>query len=252
VDLTGQAPMAAPIEPAIRPIPGFEEPFSSISHLCGAGVFLILGILLLHRAGPSWSRRISLGVFAFSCVFLLSMSGVYHLLELDGTPRAVLQRLDHAAIFVLIAGTFTAAHGILFRGPWRWGMLILIWSAAITGITLKTVFFETVPEFLGLSLYLVLGWIGAFSGSILWRTFGFSFVRPLLGGGLSYTLGAVSEFLRWPVLIEGVFGPHEIFHVAVLAGIGYHWRFVRSFAAAEWRPVRASTVRDPRSAPRDR
>ena len=141
--------------------------------------------------------------------------------------------LDHAAIFILIAGTFTPVHGILFVGLWRWGMLSLIWAAAVTGITLKTIFFSSVSELLGLTFYLGLGWVGLVSTIVLWRRFSFPFIQPLLWGALAYTIGAILGFIREPILIPGVIGSHELFHIAVLIGIGYHWKFVHQIAAAE-------------------
>jgi len=205
-------------------IPGFAEPFSSLSHLVGAGVFALLGLIWLGRAWGRPERAFAVGIFAFSCVLLLSMSGVYHLLAPDNAGRAVLRRLDHAAIFTLIAGTFTAAHVRYFRGLARWGMIVPVWAAVITAVTLKAVFFTSVPESLGLALYLGLGWLGVISGVMLWKRYGFGLVRPVLWGGLAYTFGALFEFLRWPVLIPGVIGPHEVFHVFVLAGMGFHWQ----------------------------
>lgn len=210
----------------IHPIPGFADPFSSITHLAGTAVFSVLAFFLIARGRGNGGRMFALAVFAFSAVFLLSMSGVYHLLAVGGTGRMVLQRLDHAGIFLLIAGSFTPVHGILFAGFWRWGFLSLIWVLAITGITLKVIFFDSIPEWLGLSFYLGLGWCGLFSGFLLTRRFNFFFIKPLLYSGLSYSLGGITEFLGWPVLIPGVIGPHELFHVAVIAGIGLHWRFV--------------------------
>lgn len=214
----------------IQAIPGFSEPFSSISHLLAAGVFLGLGIWLIVYGRGHAGRMASLIIYSFSTVFLLSMSGVFHLLEPGGAGRTVLQRLDHAGIFLLIAGTFTPVHGILFRGWWRWGMLFLIWFIAITSITLKSIFFNDIPEWFGLSLYLGLGWFGAVSGLLLYLRFGFDYIRPLVYGALAYTLGAVMEYMRTPELVPGIIGPHELFHIAVLFGIGYHFAFVYSFA----------------------
>jgi channel protein (hemolysin III family) len=222
------------------PIPGFSDPVSSLSHLLGAGVFACLTPFLLWRGRGNALRLTLLSVFAFSTVFLLSMSGVYHLLSEGGAGRAVLQRLDHGAIFVLIAGTFTPLHGILFRGWWRWGPLLFVWAAAITGITLKTIFFTGLAEWLGLTFYLALGWFGAVSGLELWRRHGMAFVRPMLWGGVAYTIGGTLEFLRPPFLIPGVLGPHELFHLAVLVGISFHWRFVWQFASGKV-PPRKST-----------
>jgi len=207
-------------------IPGFAEPVNSWIHLGAAGVFFYLSILLLRRGGRSAGHFISLFVFGFSCIFLLSMSGVYHLLPKTGAGSLVLQRLDHAAIFVLIAGTITTVHTIYFSGIWRWGIIAAVWAVAATSITLKTIFFNAIPELLGLLIYLALGWVGVISGIALWRKYGFYYIRPLVYGGLAYTFGALFEFLRQPVVIEGVVGPHELFHVAVLVGISFHWWFV--------------------------
>ncbi len=211
-------------------IPGFNDPFSSLSHLIGAGVFLILSFFLVRRSWGDFSRVFAFGTFAFSCVFMLSMSGVYHLLSDDGTGRMVLQRLDHASIFVLIVGTMTPIHRMLFTGFMRWGWILIVWSIAITAITLKTIFFTVVPEWIGLSFFLGLGWLGTVTCGLLWYRRGTEYAKSILWGGLCYTIGAIIEFLWQPVLIKGVIGPHELFHIAVLAGISFHWRFIFSLA----------------------
>ena len=216
--------------PELYHLPGFYEPFSAISHLCGAVLFLGLGGLLLWRGRGDTARLIVLGIYAVSCILLFSMSGVYHMLVRGGTPHRVLERLDHGAIFVLIAGSFTPAHGILFRGPLRWGPLALIWSAALAGIALKTIFFNDFNEYAGVGFYLVLGWLGAGSGILLGRRFGLAFIRPLLLGGVAYSVGAVAQFVPAFILVPGVIHPHEVFHVAVLLGALLHWRFIWQFA----------------------
>lgn len=240
---------AETVEATIRSIPGFAEPVSCLTHLVGAVVFLVLGFVLLRRGHGHWGRTAGLGAFAFGCVFLLSMSGVYHMLPPDGTAKEVMRRLDHAAIFVLIAGTFTAIHAILFVGPWRWGMILVIWTLAATAITLKTVFFHSVPEWLSLSMYLGMGWIGLVSGLKLHGRFGLAFVRLMLYGGLAYSAGAILEFLKWPVPIKGVLGSHELFHLAVLAGLLFHWRFIYTFADGRVMDL-SMPVRIPESKPK--
>jgi channel protein (hemolysin III family) len=169
---------------------------------------------------------------------------VYHLLDPQGTPRMVLQVLDHAAIFMLIACSFTPIHAILFRGVGRWGMLALIWTFGIVAISLKTVFFASMPQALGLSLYLGMGWIGLGSGIALLRRFPFPLIEPILWGGVAYSIGAVLEFLRWPVLIPGVVQWHEVFHLAVLIGLAFHWSFVYAIADGRLapRPVAADNA----------
>jgi channel protein (hemolysin III family) len=207
---------------------GFNHPFSSLSHLVGAFVFLIYGIRLIYLARFNRGWALAVTVFVVSGVFLLSMSGVFHLLEQQNAGRTVLQRLDHAGIFGLIAGTFTPVHTILFTGIWRWGFLILIWGLAIAGITLKSIYFNELAEWVGLMAYLGLGWLGILSAYQTHRLHGFIILKPLVYGALAYTVGAGIEFLRLPVVITGVIGSHELFHIAVLAGLAWHWQFIRN------------------------
>lgn len=211
-------------------IPGFSDPFSSLSHLAGAVVFAILGVLLLVRGWGNARRVVSLAIFAMSCVLLLALSGVYHLLSHDTAARSVLMRLDHAAIFVLIAGSFTPVHAILLRARWHRGLLLGIWLAAIAGLTLKTVYFNSMPSWLGLAMYLGLGWMGVVSTVAIARRFGWRFILPLIWGALAYTAGALVDHFHWPQPIPGVVEAHEVFHLAVLAGVSFHWAFIRSIA----------------------
>lgn len=210
----------------IYSVPGFTQPFSSISFFLGALFFTYLAYFLIRRGKGSLIRIASLSVFSSSCIFLLVISAVYHLLETSGTAHTVFQRLDHAAIFLVIAGTFTPIQCILFTGLQRWGFLLILWVLAISGLVLKTVFFTTIPEWLGLSFYLGLGWMGLLMGYKLWQKYGFAFIRPLLIGGICYTVGAIIEYQHKLVIINGMLGPHEILHIAVLAGIGFQWWFI--------------------------
>lgn len=211
-------------------LPGFHDPVSCMSHLLGALAFALLGRALLRRGRGDPARVAFLGVYVFGCVFLMAMSTVYHMLPRGTGGRTVLERLDHSAIFFMIAGTFTPAHGILFRGAWRWAPLLLIWAAAITGITLKAIFLRDIPELVGLTFFISLGWVGTVSAAVLWRRFGLRFLAPLLLGALAYTAGAVMEFLGWFVVVPGVVGPHELFHLMVLVGAGCHFYWVWGFA----------------------
>jgi len=215
----------------LQSIPGFSDPVSSLTHLAGAALFAVLGVFLILRGRGNSRRVLSLLVFVLACVLLLSLSGVYHLLQHDTPARDVLMRLDHAAIFLLIAGSFTPVHVILLHDRWHRHLLPLIWAAAIAGLTLKSVYFDAMPEWMGLLMYLGLGWLGVISTVTLARRYGLRFILPLVWGGLAYTAGAAADHFHWPVLIAGVVGPHELFHLAVLAGISFHWSFIRRIAS---------------------
>lgn len=215
---------------SVYAIPGIREPFACLSHLIAAVVFAVIGVVLVRRGRGNRCRMASLAVMALSTVFLLSMSSVYHMLD-DGDGRYVMRLLDVAGVFALIAGTATPLLVILFRGWRRWLPLLLMWSLAATGITLRAVYEESMPKSLGTTLFLVLGWCGAIPCIDLWRRYGYRFVEPLLWGGVAYTAGALLILFRWPVLIPGVIGYHELWHIAVLIGISLHWKFVFQFAA---------------------
>ncbi len=210
-------------------IPGFREPVNCFTHLLAAFVFSILSFYLIRRGRGSWLRTASLGVMAFSTVFLLWMSTVYHLLG-PGTGREVMRQLDIAGVFALIAGTMTPIHAILDRGFQRWASLCVIWSAAIAGITLRTVFSEGLPSGVGIAIFLLFGWSGVITCIILWRRYSFCFVKPLIWGGVAYSVGAVVLGQDWLIIIPGVVGAHEVWHVAVIVGLGLHWKFVFQFA----------------------
>ena len=207
-------------------IPGFFDPMSSLTHLVGLVLFFLLTPFLLYSA--RWSRRNYWFSFQFaiSVMLLLSMSFVYHMMATGGTARAVMLRLDVAAIFVLIASTFTAIHGILFVGWKRWVVIGLLWVIAITGITIRTIFFNSIPSILGDGIFLLMGWVGVYSSWLLWQKYRWAAVRPIILGGLFYTIGAVINAQGQLVVIDKVWGSHETFHLFVLAGIGAHWAFI--------------------------
>jgi len=217
-------------------IPGFCDPLSSMSHLfLGAPLFAALTLVLVIRGRGDPGRQLALGLYGLTNVALFVLSGTYHLLPLGSEARLVLQRLDHAAIFCLIAGTFTPAHYILFRGWWmRWLPILVIWSVAAIGVVLKTVYFNHFLGATGLALYLGMGWGGGLSGFFILYSFGSRLVLLLLGGALFYTVGAVLDYLRWPILVPGLLGYHECFHLAVVLGAGYHCYFVYVIARGDY------------------
>lgn len=214
----------------IIPIPGFSEPFSSWSHLLAAGAAFVGIFYLCQRGWGNGLRIFSLTVFSFALIFLFSMSGVFHLLDPAFVPRMVFQRLDHAGIWILIAGSFTPVHLILFRGIWRWGILALVWVIAITGLVLEVIFFDDIPYWASLSLYLGLGWMGTLTAWHFRRIFRDTSFHYMWKGGLAYTLGALLQHFEWPTIVPGIVGPHEIFHILVIVGALYHWLFIYRWA----------------------
>jgi channel protein (hemolysin III family) len=207
-------------------IGGFNDPMSSLSHLVGLVIFFVFSIFLIRSSCRSRTVFWFSFQFVIAALLLLSMSFVFHMMAVGGTARAVMLRLDIAAIFVLIASTISAFHGILFQGWKRWGVVAAIWTIAIVGITLRTIFFRSIPPIVGDGIFLLMGWIGASSSWLLWKDYGWAAVRPVIIGGMFYTGGAIINAINQLVLIDKVWGPHETFHFCVLFGLGVHWSFV--------------------------
>jgi channel protein (hemolysin III family) len=107
---------------------------------------------------------------------------------------------------------------------------------AAVAVAMRAVYHAGLPQWLLLILYLGMGWIGLTPGIALWRRYGYRFIAPIFWGGVAYSVGAIMEFLRWPTLIAGVIQPHEVFHVAVLIGLGLHWSFIYSIADGRLSP----------------
>jgi channel protein (hemolysin III family) len=210
---------------------GLYDPVSSWLHLLAAFGFFIAGFFLVRKAWGSKLRVASVMLYTFSLIFLFSMSAAFHLLAYNTASRDILQILDHAAIWILIAGTFVPIHTLMFRGPKRWAVLLLVWLITIPGVIFTTVFFATMPEWLSLSFYLGLGWIGILTAYLVVVQYGKAEAAYIFYGGLAYTVGAVLEFLRWPTLIDGVLEAHDLFHVFVILGAAYHWYFIYEHAA---------------------
>jgi len=187
------------------------------SHAVAAVAAAITTIALVLLSGDG-ARALSMLVFGLSMIVMYVVSAIYHIGRWRPEARRVLRALDHANIYLLIAGTFTPLCFNVLDGPLRTTMLIVIWSIAFAGIGLSAFFTEHLPRFVTAGLYIGMGWMGivvvpAFAKLMPWPA-----VATLLLGGLLYTLGALVYALRRPDPYPQVFGFHEVFHLFVIGG----------------------------------
>lgn len=227
--------IAPPID--VFPWLGFREPFNSFSHLIGALVFAFLAFRLIRLGRGDWIRTASLLVLAVASVMMLLVSGIYHL-HWPGPTRDLLLRMDVAVVFLLIAASMTPVHAILFEGAARWAPLVLIWTVAFSGVAWRMALTESSPGTLGVIVFLLFGWSSVIISAVLLHRFGWAFMQPAVYSGLAYTVGAICLMFHRPTIVPGLIGPHELWHVAVLCGIGLQWYFVSQFASPHTIPVR--------------
>jgi hemolysin III len=193
-----------------------EEIANSVSHGIGflAAVF---ALPFLFAAATGYGRATAVGasVFALTVLLLYSISALYHALPRSAAKR-VLRLLDHGAIFLLIAGTYTPITLGVLRGVWGWTLLILVWCLAVLGILLKATRGVRHPR-LSMTLYLAMGWLALIAARPLWLHMPVPGILWLAAGGLSYT-GGLAFFA-----LERVRYAHFAWHLCVLAGTACHF-----------------------------
>ena len=187
------------------------------SHAVAALAAVVVTGALCRASRDDVPRAISLLVFGLSMVELYVVSAVYHIGRWSDPVRARLRAIDHANIYVLIAGTYTPICFNVLTGGTRIAMLVAVWSLAIVGCGLS-VFVHRVPRWLGAGLYVGMGWIGVLTIPRFVDLLRWPAVSVLLAGGVLYTIGAVIYGLKRPDPYPRTFGFHEIFHLCVIAG----------------------------------
>ena len=201
-----------------------REPVNGLTHAAG-GLLAALGLGVLLATAWSAGRidqLVAFGVFGLSLIALYAASALYHLLPLSPSGVARLRRLDHMAIFVLIAGTYTPFCLLALDGVWRWGLLALIWGLALCGVLLKLLWMDA-PRWLSVVLYLGMGWVAVVATPALLRAVPPDGITWMLAGGLVYSAGAVIYGLKRPNPVPGIFGFHELWHLFVIAGSACHF-----------------------------
>ena len=198
-----------------------REPFNGLSHLAGAITAFFGGIALLIVGWTGTIRIISVIIYIVSLISMFSASATYHLTQVKPGVQEILRKVDHSAIFLLIAGTYTPFCMNAFTGFWRWGFLATIWGIAAIGIVVK-IFYIRAPRWLNAGMYVLMGWISILAvrqmaglpmGALVW----------LIIGGVIYTLGAVVYSTKIFNFIPGKFGFHEVWHLFVIGGALAHY-----------------------------
>lgn len=201
-----------------------QESFNFYSHLVGV-IAAIVGTAYLIYTVRSSTAHVALSiVYGFSVILLFSASATYHALKQKEDEISIWRKLDHIAIFFMIAGTYTPICYVYLSGWWKWSIITIQWGLVIVGLFLKF-FYLKAPRYFNTFIYLFMGWIGIMPIKKLLTAMPPIAVFYLFAGGLSFTVGATLYAIKKPGFPSGI-GFHEIFHLFVLLGGVFHYLLV--------------------------
>ncbi|WP_430884291.1 PAQR family membrane homeostasis protein TrhA [Fusibacter sp. JL216-2] len=207
-----------------------KEPVNALTHLAGAVLSSVALVWMIIKGVSNGStlQIVSALVFGLSLIALYTASTVYHWVPSSEKVDAILRRVDHSMIYILIAGTYTPVCLIALKGTLGWTLFGIVWGLAALGIVMKLVWFNA-PRWLYTAFYLILGWMAIFFIVPLYKSLPLQGFVWLIVGGLSYSLGSVIYATKSKKIQISVFGFHEIFHLFVLGGSLAHFLMIEKF-----------------------
>jgi hemolysin III len=200
-----------PTKPALR------------GHFHQAMFFVVLGagVPLVYNS-QGLATRVSVSVYVVCALLTFGISALYHRITWSTGARAIWKKLDHAGIYLMIAGTFTPVAMLGLSAASARNCLMTIWIVALAGIV-QSIFFVNIPKIFSAVLYLGAGYLIVPYMGELQQTLAALNIGLLIAGGVAYTLGAICYGLKRPVLDPRYFGYHEVFHLLVNAGAILHF-----------------------------
>jgi hemolysin III len=198
-----------------------------VLHQAAFAVSLVVGTLLIVGADGA-SRHVAAAVFAASVAACFGASALYHRVTWTPNLRRWMRRIDHAGIYLLIAGTYTPVCLLVLDGTWRIVVLAIVYSGAAAAVVLKFAWVDA-PKWVAAALGLALGWTAVVALPQLATRLNPAAVALLGVGGLAYTAGAIIYARRRPNPMPMVFGYHELFHALTIAAVACQYVAIAFF-----------------------
>lgn len=208
------------IEQAMRNRPQLR----GVSHQWAFFISLVVGVVLVIQAPPG-RATLAAAVYAVCVALLFGISALYHRVTWQEDSRRWMRRLDHSAIFLMIAGTYTPFALLVLDGTLADVVLAVVWAGALGGIVLKLLWIDA-PKWLAALIYVLLGWVAVAVTPDLFGELGIAAGVMVALGGLFYTVGAVVYALGRPDPVPAVFGYHEVFHALVIAAAALQYAVI--------------------------
>ena len=202
------------------------EKFNTYSHLAGALLALVGSVVLVVLgafSGDVW-KIVSFSIYGATLLLLYSFSTLYHNAA-HGKAKVLLQKLDHNAIYLLIAGSYTPFTLVSLRGPWGWSLFGVVWGLALLGIS-QELWLKKKTRLVSLVIYILMGWVALVAIVPLVAVLSWAGFAWLAAGGVAYTVGIIffvydNKFVHW----------HGIWHLFVLAGSALHYCAILLYVA---------------------
>jgi hemolysin III len=199
-----------------------EEWVSFGTHMLGVMAAIAGMIQLIHISKGSFELRVVSLIYILSAIFLFLASSLYHAYKQKENEVNIRRKIDHLAIFFMIAGTYTPICYIYLSGSMLWGILLTQWLLVLLGFFFRF-FYLNAPRMLYTSIYVLMGWLVIIPIKKLITVMPSDIMVYLLLGGIFYTAGAMIYMIKRPKQLKGLFGFHEIFHLFILMGAVSHY-----------------------------
>jgi hemolysin III len=208
--------------------PRVKPRLRGVSHQYAFGIAAVAGAALVAFA-PAGEARVAAAIYAASLCAMLGTSALYHRIDWPPAQRRLMRRLDHAMIFVLVAGTYTPFALLVLSDGFGTAILAVAWGGALAGVALTLAWIDA-PRWVTAGAYVALGWVALAALPQIADRAGAGAVALLGAGGLLYTAGAVVYARQRPDPVPHAFGYHEVFHAFVVAAAAAHFGAVAGYA----------------------
>lgn len=199
-----------------------KEPVNTWTHFISFVAAIVGLVFLIIMCKSNISKLVTMTIYGLSMILLYGASSIYHWVQTTPQKELLLKKIDHIAIYFLIAGSYTPVFYYGLEGAWRWAMLISVWSLAVIGMALK-IWFIHAPRYVSAGFYVSLGWIALVPFLQLIKHLPLGAIILMAVGGVIYTMGAVIYATKIFDFFPKRFGFHEIFHLFIAAGSIVHF-----------------------------
>ncbi|PTM57704.1 PAQR family membrane homeostasis protein TrhA [Desmospora activa] len=199
-----------------------KEPVNTWTHFITFLVAIVGLVFLILLSKDNMSKLVTMTIYGTSVILLYGASSLYHWVRTTPSKELLLKKLDHIAIYLLIAGSYTPVFYYGLEGAWKWTMLTAVWLLAVIGAFLK-LWLVKAPRYLSTTFYVTLGWIAVIPFFQLVGHLSTGAIILMIAGGVAYTIGAIIYATKCFDFFPNRFGFHEVFHLFVMAGTAIHF-----------------------------